>query len=153
MERSVIRDRMSRIPLRSMRATDYSELHLWRLVEGLALLAYVEELARRKAEDAGEQGGRELLDAGVVFLHCVVEEAPRRRELVLDIGEFGLQLLEIGVGLEVRVGLGEREQLTQGAREHVLGGRLLRRPLRRHRGVARLRHRFQRGGLAARGTL
>src|SRR5689334_12348812 len=104
------------------------KLHLWRLIEGLALLNHFEERAWRKAEDAGEQRGRELLDARVVFLHRVVEEAPRRRELVLDVGEFGLQLLEIGVRLEVRVGLGQREQLAQRAREHVLGGGLLRRP-------------------------
>src|SRR5689334_10820983 len=90
------------------------KLHLRRLIERLALLANVEELARPEAEHSGEQRGRELLDARVVLLHGVVEEPPRRRELVLDVGEFGLQLLEIGIGLEVRVGLGEREQLTQG---------------------------------------
>src|ERR1700736_4473520 len=124
MERSVIRDRMSRRPPRSLRGTDYSELHLRRLVEGLALLAYVEELARRKAEDAGEQRGRELLDAGVVFAHRVVEEAARRRDLVLDVGQLGLQLLEVRIGLEVGIVLRQREQLPQRARQHVLGAGL-----------------------------
>src|SRR6202035_1538077 len=75
------------------------ELHLRHFLHGLAFLAEVEELPRRKAERGREQRRRELLDAGVVFADRVVEEAPRRRELVLDVGELGLQLLEIGVGL------------------------------------------------------
>src|SRR6266540_986793 len=77
------------------------ELHLRRLIERLAVVPEVEEGARREAEHAGEQRRRELLDAGVVFAHRVVEEAARRRELVLDVGQLGLQLLEICVGLEV----------------------------------------------------
>ena len=70
--------------------------------------------------------------------HRVVEEAARRGDLVLDVGDLGLQLLEVLVGLEVRIGLGQREQLAQRAGQHVLGRRLLRRALRGDRGVARL---------------
>ena len=92
-------------------------------------------------------------DRGVVFRDRVVEEAPRRRELVLDVGEFGLQLLEIGVGLEVGIGLGEREQAPERARERALGGGLLGRAARGERGVARLDHRLERAALMRRVAL
>src|SRR5215831_19900186 len=88
------------------------ELHLRGLVELLALLGTnVEELLRGEAKGAGEQHRGELLDAGVVLLHGIVEEAASGRELVLDVGELGLQLLEVLIGLEVRIGLAQREQL------------------------------------------
>ena len=58
-----------------------------------------------------------------------------------------LQLLEVLVGLEVRIGLRQREQLPQRAGEHVLGRGLLLDPGRRDRGVAGLHHRFQRAAL------
>ena len=63
----------------------WSELHLRRLLDLRARLAEVEERVLAEAERARDQHGREVLDAGVVFLHGVVEEAPRRRELVLDV--------------------------------------------------------------------
>src|SRR5262245_51190348 len=76
-----------------------SKLHLWRLLEHLALLGpHVEEFLRRESERAGQQHGRELLDAGIVFLHRVVEETARRGDLVLDVGELSLQLLEVLAG-------------------------------------------------------
>src|SRR5262245_22846930 len=79
-----------------------SKLHLRRLLEHLALLgADVEEILRRKSERARQQHGGELLDAGVVFLHRVVEEAARGGDLVLDVGELGLELLEVLAGLEI----------------------------------------------------
>src|SRR5712692_3218860 len=82
-----------------------SELHLRRLLEHLALLgAHVEELLRLESERAGEQRGRKLLDAGIVLLHRVVEEAARRGDLVLEIAQLALQLLEALVGLEVGIG-------------------------------------------------
>src|SRR4051812_61913 len=59
------------------------ELHLRRRADGLAILAEVEEVLLRKSERCGEQRRREFLDAGVVFLHRVVEEAARGGELVL----------------------------------------------------------------------
>src|SRR5262249_19643173 len=67
--------------------------------------------------------GRELLDAGVVLLHGVVEETAGGGELVLDVGELGLELLEGLIGLQVRVGLGPREQLAERAGERVFAGR------------------------------
>src|ERR1700722_13958318 len=99
-----------------------SELHLRRDLDRLAVVAEVEERALREAEHAGEQRGREYLDAGVVLAHRIVEEAARRRDLVLDVGQLRLQLLEVRVGLEVGIALRQREQLAQRAREHVFGG-------------------------------
>src|SRR5688572_8736523 len=81
----------------------FLELHARRLLELRAALAKVEERAVMEAEHGGEQRRRELLDAGVVFLDRVVEEAARGGELVLDVAEFHLQLLEVGIGLEVGI--------------------------------------------------
>src|ERR1700712_2480051 len=63
------------------------ELHARRLLELRALVADVEEGAVSKTEYAGKQRRRELLDAGVIFLHRVVIEAARGGELVLDVGQ------------------------------------------------------------------
>src|SRR6516165_7114193 len=81
------------------------KFHLRRLADRLALFAEVEKLLRCEAEGGGEQGGRETLDARIVFLHGVIEEAARGRDLVFDVAQFGLQLLKVGIGLEVRIGL------------------------------------------------
>ena len=75
-----------------------------------------------EAERAGKQRAGKLLDAGIVFLHRVVEEAARGGELVLDIGELGLQLLEYfdtlwanraGVGIEYTADFGVYADPTQ----------------------------------------
>src|SRR5205823_1571477 len=95
---------------RVQRTRNASKLHLRCLVEHLALLdADVEEISRRESERSRQQHRGELLDAGVVLLHRVVEEASRGRDLVLDIGELALQLLKILTGLEVGVGLAQGE--------------------------------------------
>src|SRR4051812_8132776 len=91
------------------------ELHLRRGRDGRAFLAEVEEGLGVEAERGSEQDRREVLDAGVVFLHGIVEEAPRGRELVLYVGELALQLLEVLIRLEVRIGLRQREDLPQRA--------------------------------------
>ena len=54
---------------------------------------------------------------------------------------------KFGVGLEIGIGFGQREQLAQRAGQHVLGRRLLRRTLRRDRRVARLDHLVERAAL------
>src|SRR5664279_3442009 len=77
------------------------------LLIGLFFLIYVLVFAgalMAEAEDAGEQRRRELLDAGVIFLHRVVVEAARSGELVLDVGDLALQLLKALVGLQIRIG-------------------------------------------------
>jgi hypothetical protein len=95
----------------------------------------------------------ERLDRGVVFRDRVVEEAPRRRELVLDVGELGLKLLEIGVGLEVGIGLGERHEAPERARQRAFGGGLLGRTACCERGVAGLHDRLERAALMGRVAL
>ena len=57
--------------------------------------------------------------------------------------DLGLELLEVLVGLEVRVGLRQREHLAKRAGQHVLRRGLLRRALGRDGGVARLHHGFE----------
>src|SRR3954471_7415936 len=87
------------------RSGEASELHLRRLLGRSAALAEIEEGVLAEAERSGEQHSRKVLNARVVLLHGVVEEAPRGRELVLDVGELGLQLLEVRVRFEIRIGL------------------------------------------------
>src|SRR5882757_4048520 len=113
-----------------------SELHRRHLLDFAAGGAEVEEILAGEAERRREQRGRHLLNAGVVFLNRVVEEAAAGGDLVFEIGQFARQLLEIGVGLEVRIGLGQCDQLAQRARELVFGGGSLSGALRRHGGVA-----------------
>src|SRR5258708_21286945 len=95
------------------RRPPWLKLHLWRLRDGLALIPEIEKLLRRKAERGREQRRRELRNAGIVFAYRIVKEAPRGGDLVFDIGELGLQLLEIRVRLEVRVGLRQRDQAAK----------------------------------------
>src|SRR5216683_6354736 len=97
------------------------KLHLWRLRDGLALIPEIEKLLRRKAERGREQRRRKLLNAGVVFAHRVVEEAPRCGDFVFDVGELSLQLLEIRVRLEVRVCLRQGNQTAKRSAELLLG--------------------------------
>src|SRR3954452_19703041 len=71
-------------------------------------------------EHRGDEVAREGLDPGVERPDVRVVEAPAGGDPVLDLGELALQLLEQRAGLEVRVRLGDREQLAQGPGEHVL---------------------------------
>src|SRR5262245_23055210 len=97
------------------------ELHAGRPLQLAARLAEIEKFALAEAERVGKEHRGKPLDAGVVFLHRAVEETARGRDLVLDVGEVGLQLLEVGAGLEVRIGFAQREQAAQRAGELVLG--------------------------------
>jgi len=76
----------------------------------------------------------------VIFLDRVVEEAAAGRNLVLEVGQFARQLLEVGVGLEVRIGFPDSAiSLPECARLNWFSAnRDLSRSLRRHRGVAGL---------------
>jgi hypothetical protein len=77
----------------------FSELHVRHGLDFGAAGAEVEELLAGEAEHAGEQGGRHLLDAGIVFLDRVVEEAAAGGDLVFEVGQFARELLEVGVAL------------------------------------------------------
>src|SRR5579872_6083659 len=68
----------------------YSELHRRGLLDLLAVTSEVEEVLAGEAHGAGKQGCGHLLDAGVVLLHRVIEEAAAGGDLVLDIGQFAL---------------------------------------------------------------
>src|SRR5437762_5934418 len=83
---------------------------------GLALrfTGELEELARREAERAGDQVRRELPDARVQVAHHRVVVAARVLHRLLDLAEARLQLREVLRGAQLRVGLGEREDLPQG---------------------------------------
>src|SRR5262249_61293786 len=96
------------------------ELHARRLLELATRLAEIEKRSLGKSKHSGEEGCRKLLDARVVFLHRIVEEAPGCRELILDVGKVALQLLEVRVGLQVRVVFRKREQLPQRPTKHIL---------------------------------
>src|ERR1700752_5376668 len=61
------------------------ELHRRHGLDLLAAGAEVIKLLAGEAERAGEQRGRHLLDAGVVFLDRVVEEAAAGCDLVLEV--------------------------------------------------------------------
>ena len=70
-------------------------------------------------------------------LHRIVEEAAGGRELVFDIGQIGLQLLEVRVGLQIRIVLRQGEQLPQRAAENIFSRHFLFDTGCRNRGVAR----------------
>src|SRR2546422_7116707 len=118
---------------------------------GLALrfTAELEELARREAERAGDQVRGKLPDARVQVAHHRVVVAARVLHRVLDLAEARLELREVLRGAQLRVGLGEREDLPQGLRERPLGLGLGRRSLRRHGAAAGADHGLQGGALVA----
>src|SRR6202042_2108425 len=75
---------------------EISELHRRGGFDFGASGAEIEEILAGEAEHTGEQRRRHLLDAGVVFLNRVVVEAAARGDLVLEVGQFARQLLEVG---------------------------------------------------------
>ena len=105
-------------------------LHVKHLLE-LNLRSLARFIARLKAraglelEDAGKDNAGERLDGVVVVEDAVVVALARVAYFVLGVFERGLQVREVGVCLEVGVGLGHGEQLAQGARERIVGFHLL----------------------------
>src|SRR6185369_4409739 len=85
----------------------------------LGRLGRLQELRRTEAEGAGEEVVREGLALRVVFHHRIVERLARERHLVLGAGELLLQREHVLVRLQVRVGLGEREEAAERAAERA----------------------------------
>src|SRR5688572_16502378 len=69
--------------------------------------------ARRKQEERRDDVGRKGLHRGVQVAHDRVVVAARVLDRVLDVAERPLELDEVRVRLEVRIRLGEREELTE----------------------------------------
>ena len=83
----------------------------------------------------------------------VVVDLARHRDLVLGLGELGLQVEEVLVGLQVGVGLGDREQPAERLGEEALGGAGLGRGLRARGRRARLGDLVERAALVGRVAL
>src|SRR6266403_1840647 len=124
-----------------------SELHRRHRLDFGPVSTEIEEIPAGETKHAGEQYGGHLLDAGVVLLNRVVEEAAAGRDLVLEVGQLARQLLEVGVGLQIRIGLRQRDQPAERAAQLVFGGRDLCWSLRRHRTVAGFYHLIERAAL------
>src|ERR1700741_5609757 len=93
--------------------------YLWcRAVGGVVDL---EELRALEAEHAGDEVRGCLLDHDVVVAHRTVVVAPRELNLVLDFREVVLQLLEVGAGLQFRIGLGHGHHLADHRGDLALG--------------------------------
>src|SRR4051812_7280926 len=80
-----------------------------------------EELARLEPEQPCEEQRREGLDRGVVGLHGGVVVAPGGGDLVLGVGQLGLELPEVLGRLEVGVGLGDGEEPADRLPEQRVG--------------------------------
>src|SRR5690606_37080937 len=101
---------------------DRSELHAGRLGDRGGI-RHLEELALGESEPAHEERVREDLDLGVELAYAAVVEATRRLDLVFGVDELALQLQEVLVRLQLRVGLGHREDRLHRRLELVLGHR------------------------------
>ncbi len=73
------------------------------------------------AEHRSEERGGEALLRGVVGLHGLVETAALDGDAVLGALELGLEVTEIGGGLQVGIALGDDEEAGEGAAELALG--------------------------------
>src|SRR5690606_18134484 len=80
----------------------------------------LEVLALGEREAPGDHVGRERLDLRVVGVDGVVVVLPRVGDAALGAGQLLLQVEEVLVGLQVRVGLGEGEDGLQRPADHVL---------------------------------
>src|SRR5437762_9809544 len=107
----------------------------------------LEVLALGEVEHGRDDVGGNGVDRRVEVAHDRVVVAARVLDGVLDLSERGLELREVLVRLEVRVRLGEREELAQGGGQRVLrlGTRIGR--LRGHGGAPRAHDRVERAAL------
>ena len=78
-----------------------------------------------EAEGASKDVCREGLNLVVVFLGSGIEEATACGELVFDVRDFFLELNEVLVRLQIRIGFEGNLQSVQGGGELAFGGDLL----------------------------
>ena len=95
-----------------------------------------EELARLEAEGARRRARGEDGDRGVEGLDRVVVDPAGDRDPLLDRGEVALQGGEVLARLQLRVGLGEADQVADAERERSLERPLGGRARRRRRDIA-----------------
>ena len=119
----------------------------------LRLVLDFEELADREAERAGDDEARERLHRVVVREHGVVVDLAADGDLVLRLGELGLELPEVLVGLELGIRLGDREEPAERRAEDPLGLAGLCRGLRVLGARARLGDGLERAALVCRVAL
>src|SRR6516225_2513052 len=80
----------------------------------------LEERLLAEAQRAGKEIVGKRLDADVEVARGAVVVAARHLQLILDLGQLLLQAQEILVGLEARIGLGDREQLAERSLQQLL---------------------------------
>src|SRR5262249_60744602 len=94
----------------------------WRALGHFALgVGHVEELDRPEAQRCGCQYRREALAAVVIAVDRIVVELAREGDLVFRGGQLLLQLLDVVVGLELRIGLDQGKYHARGLAEELLG--------------------------------
>ena len=96
-----------------------------------------------ESEHACEDVRREGLHGIVQFAGGGIEVAAGSGDLVLDVGDFFLQLEEVLVGLQLRIGLDGDLQSGEGTRQGVLGLDLVVDACGAHRGGTGLCHALQ----------
>ena len=101
------------------------ELHLRGLVEGLAVFGGLVHGGALEAEHARHDVAREHLAGVVQFAGGGIEEAAGGGKLVLDVGQFVLQLQEVLVGLQFGVGFQRHAESGKSARQGLVGGKFL----------------------------
>ena len=120
------------------------ELHFHRLF--LAISDF-EKFALRETEQACDDIAREHIDLVVERQHVTIVEAAGSLNLVFRVRELPLQLEEVLVGLEIRIGFRDCKQALQRIREHIFGLRLVRGGTGLHRSGARSGHFLKHAGL------
>src|SRR5436190_9049606 len=96
------------------------ELYL-RSLALLCRLGRLQQLGLTEAEHPGKDRIGERFALGVVFHHRIVERLARERDLVLGAGELFLDREHVLVRFQIRVPLGQREQLAEHPGQLALG--------------------------------
>src|SRR6266478_6940976 len=101
-------------PMRSAPDGDARDLTIFGAIE-------LEVLPLGEAEEQRDLVGREAVDRRVEITDDGIEVAARALNRLLDLPERALKLTEVLVRLQLRIRLGEREELAQGAAQLILG--------------------------------